>query len=105
MTDVNAKVATYDLCKTFVGRRGGTIKALDNVNMSVKDGEFVCIVGASGCGKTTFLRIAHGLIEPTDGHVMINGREVTGPSVDRAFVFQSDCLLPWRTTQSNIGIG
>ena len=105
MTDIGTKLETRNLCKTFVSRSGTTTEVLDNVNVSVKSGEFVCIVGASGCGKTTFLRIVDGLIEPTDGHILINRRAVTDPGTDRIFVFQSDCLMPWRTAQSNIIFG
>lgn len=67
--------------------------------------EFVSIVGASGCGKTTFLRILDGLIEPTSGEVLIDGRKVSAPSSDRAFVFQKDSLWPWRTAADNVRFG
>ena len=78
---------------------------LRNINIEVADGEFVSIVGPSGCGKTTFLRIVDGL-EPYDsGQVLIDGTAVTKPGPDRAFVFQSDSLQPWRTVWNNAAIG
>ena len=69
------------------------------------EGEFVSIVGPSGCGKTTFLRIVDGLETFDGGVVSIDGREVTKPGPDRAFVFQADSLQPWRTVWSNAAIG
>jgi NitT/TauT family transport system ATP-binding protein len=69
-------------------RTGGRLLALDNVNLSVEEGEFVTIVGPSGCGKTTFINIVDGLLKPTGGTVLLDGKEVTGPGHDRAMVFQ-----------------
>lgn len=86
-------------------RTGGRLLALDNVNLSVEDGEFVTIVGPSGCGKTTFINIADGLLKPTGGKVMLGEKEVTGPGLDRAMVFQDPCLLPWRTVLKNVLFG
>lgn len=86
-------------------RTGGRLLALDNVNLSVEEGEFVTIVGPSGCGKTTFINIADGLLKPTGGKIMLGGKEVTGPGLDRAMVFQDPCLLPWRTVLKNVLFG
>jgi len=86
-------------------RTGGRLLALDNVNLSVEDGEFVTIVGPSGCGKTTFINIADGLLKPTAGKIMLDGNEVTGPGTDRAMVFQDPSLLPWRTVFKNVIYG
>ncbi len=86
-------------------RTGGRLLALDNVNLSVEEGEFVTIVGPSGCGKTTFINIADGLLKPTGGKIVLDGKEVTGPGLDRAMVFQDPCLLPWRTVLKNILFG
>ncbi len=86
-------------------RTGGRLLALDNVNLSVEDGEFVCIVGPSGCGKTTFINIADGLLKPTAGKIMLDGKEVMEPGTDRAMVFQDPCLLPWRTVFKNVIYG
>jgi NitT/TauT family transport system ATP-binding protein len=86
-------------------RTGGRLLALENVNLSVEEGEFVTIVGPSGCGKTTFINIADGLLKPTGGKIMIDGVEVEGPGMDRAMVFQDACLLPWRTVLKNVLFG
>jgi NitT/TauT family transport system ATP-binding protein len=98
------KLETRGLSKTF--RKGElSVEALRDVSVAIRDGEFVSIVGASGCGKTTFLRLLDGLIEPTSGSVAIDGKVVTKPGPDRAFVFQQDSLFPWRTVLDNTVFG
>ncbi|OGP97476.1 MAG: sulfonate ABC transporter ATP-binding protein, partial [Deltaproteobacteria bacterium RBG_16_55_12] len=86
-------------------RTGGRLLALDNVNLAVEEGEFVTIVGPSGCGKTTFINIADGLLKQTGGKILLDGKEVTGPGMDRAMVFQDPCLMPWRTVLKNVLFG
>lgn len=86
-------------------RTGGRLLALENVNLTIEEGEFVTIVGPSGCGKTTFINIVDGLLKPTAGKVLLDGKEVTGPGNDRAMVFQDPCLLPWRTVFKNVIYG
>ena len=86
-------------------RTGGRLLALDNVNLSVEDGEFVSIVGPSGCGKTTFINLCDGLLKPTAGNLGIDGKQVTGPGTDRGMVFQDACLMPWRTVLKNVTFG
>jgi len=98
------KLETHNLGKTF-RRAGAAIEVLREVSVSVKDGEFISIVGASGCGKTTLLRILDGLIEPTEGTVSIDGKIVDKPGPDRGFVFQQDGLFPWRTVMRNALFG
>jgi NitT/TauT family transport system ATP-binding protein len=78
---------------------------LEDVDFAVRDGTFVSILGPTGCGKTTLLRIVHGLVRPTGGRVVIDGHEVTGPAADRAMVFQEFNLLPWRTVWRNVELG
>jgi len=79
---------------------------LDDVSLAVPGGEFVALLGASGCGKTTYMSILAGLIPPTAGSVWINGADVTGtPSLARTMVFQSDRLFPWRTALRNVAFG
>jgi NitT/TauT family transport system ATP-binding protein len=77
-------------------------EAVHELDLAVEDGEFMVIVGPSGCGKTTLLRIANGLVEPSEGEVRIDGRLVDGPAADRAMVFQEFNLLPWRTARGNV---
>lgn len=76
--------------------------AVKDVNAMIGDGEFVCILGHSGCGKSTVLSIIAGLERATFGGIAIDGREVTGPGPDRALVFQSPCLLPWLSARDNV---
>jgi nitrate ABC transporter ATP-binding subunit len=80
----------------------GPFVAVKDVNVQVQPGEFVCILGHSGCGKSTVLSIVAGLDEATYGGVIIEGSEVRGPGTDRAVVFQSPCLLPWLTARENV---
>jgi NitT/TauT family transport system ATP-binding protein len=81
------------------------VLALDDISLSVADGEFMAIVGPSGCGKTTLLNIAAGLLSYDEGSVRIDGKKVEGPGIDRAVVFQHASLLPWRTIVGNIRYG
>jgi nitrate ABC transporter ATP-binding subunit len=82
----------------------GPFVAVKDVNVQVQPGEFVCILGHSGCGKSTVLSIVAGLDEATYGGVIIDGAEVRGPGTDRAVVFQSPCLLPWLTARENVDL-
>jgi nitrate/nitrite transport system ATP-binding protein len=74
----------------------------DDLHFGIEKGEFVCIIGHSGCGKTTILNAIAGLEKPTDGVVIMDNREVSGPSLDRGVVFQGHALMPWLTAMSNV---
>jgi nitrate ABC transporter ATP-binding subunit len=80
----------------------GPFTAVRNVNVRVEEGEFVCILGHSGCGKSTVLSIAAGLERATEGGVVLDGTEVVEPGLERAVVFQTPCLLPWLTARENV---
>ena len=89
-----------------LARRFGTAKPVfSNISFSIDRGEFVCIIGHSGCGKTTILNILAGLDAPTLGEVVMDGREIAGPSLDRGVVFQGHALMPWLTVMGNIAFG
>lgn len=98
-----ASIALENLAVTFKTRRG-LLSVLENISLSVSEGEFVCILGSSGCGKSTLLNVVAGLLEPDGGRVVINGRPAAGR--ERAerigFVFQRPTLIPWKTTAQNI---
>ena len=99
------KLQVEALSKYFFSREGEPRKVLDSVSVDIADNEFVCIVGASGCGKTTFIRAIGGLIPAEEGSVRIDGHPVHGPGADRGFVFQNDSLFPWRTVRDNVVFG
>ncbi len=80
----------------------GAYRALEGIDLEVRDGEFVCLVGHSGCGKSTMLNLIAGLAEPTAGEVLIDGERVGGPGPDRSIVFQSYSLFPWQTALGNV---
>ena len=89
---------------TFRGE-GSEVRVLENLDLDVREGEFVCILGPSGCGKSTLLNIVAGFLPPTSGSVRIDGEEVHGPDPRRIFVFQERGVFPWLTVEGNIGFG
>jgi len=95
------------LTKSYPPPTGKTEPAVivSDFDLAVAKGEFVCLIGHSGCGKSTVLSIAAGLMEPTEGGVLIDDREIPGPGTDRGIVFQSPCLLPWMTALQNVTLG
>ncbi|MDP5335991.1 MAG: ABC transporter ATP-binding protein [Paracoccaceae bacterium] len=94
-----------NLTQTYPDGQGGTMTVFENATFGVEKGEFVCILGHSGCGKSTIMNILAGLAEPTSGVVVMDGREVSGPSLDRGVVFQNYSLLPWLSTLKNVSFG
>jgi len=93
------------LKKAYPKAGGGEAIIVSDFDVALKKGEFVSLIGHSGCGKSTVLSIVAGLSEPTEGGVLIEGREVTGPGTDRGVVFQSPCLLPWLSALENVLLG
>ena len=93
-----------DLYKSFPGKRNSTI-ALKNINLTIGRSEFVCVVGASGCGKATLLNIIAGVEEPTSGEILLEGAPIGGPGASRGMVFQNYTLYPWLTVAQNVEFG
>ncbi|MDY3006406.1 ATP-binding cassette domain-containing protein [Anaerococcus porci] len=77
--------------------------ALKDINLSIKNNEFISIVGPSGCGKSTLLRLISGLIKPSVGEILLDGKKVQGPSSRKGMVFQKPTLFPWLTVKENVG--
>ncbi len=103
---MGAKIAVRGLGHEFVNPfTRARVVALDGVNLEVEEGEFLTVVGPSGCGKTTLLNILAGLLQPTRGSVLLDGRPVAGPGPERGVVFQEFAIMPWRTVERNIAHG
>lgn len=96
-------IEVRDLNKSF--ETDGRVVAIDSLNLDVYEGELLSILGPTGCGKTTLLRIIAGFEQPTSGRVLLNGKEVRESGSDRGVVFQEFALFPWRTVKKNIEFG
>ena len=94
------KVEVHDLCKNF-----GSLEVLKNCNFNIKRGEFICVVGPTGCGKTTFLNTLTCLIPPTSGEILIDGEKADPKKHNLSFVFQEPSAMPWLTVEDNIAFG
>src|SRR5262247_3387608 len=95
-------ISIEGIAKKFAAPGGGTATVFADLWLSMRRGEFVCVIGHSGCGKTTVLNILAGLDVPSSGAVIVDGQAIEGPSLDRAVIFQSHALLPWRTVLGNV---
>lgn len=98
------KVLLNNVSKVFLAETG-PLQVLNNVTLSIAEGEFICLLGASGCGKSTLLNLIAGLELPDQGAVLVNGKEVTGPGPDRVVMFQEAALFPWLNTVQNVAFG
>ena len=96
----NVKVQVNNLCKSF-----GDLKVIEDCSFQIKEGEFVCVVGPTGCGKTTFLNVLSNLLEPTSGEVLIDGEKASPRKHNLSFIFQEPSSLPWLTVEKNIAYG
>ncbi|WP_223623204.1 ABC transporter ATP-binding protein [Microbacterium sp. EST19A] len=100
LISVTGLSVSYDVART-----GKKLIAIEDVDLDVFEGEFITVLGPSGCGKTTFMNVIAGLVAPSSGSVLVDGKEVDGPGPDRAVVFQDYALLPWRTVFDNVKFG
>jgi len=91
-----------NVSKVYELPKGDTYTVLKDVNLTINQGEFICVIGHSGCGKTTLLNMVSGFSKPTDGEVRLNGKPIQGPGPDRMVVFQGYALLPWLTVFDNV---
>ncbi len=94
-------ISIEDIAKRYP-TPGGSTAVFEKLWVGIDQGEFVCIIGHSGCGKTTVLNILAGLDEPSEGAVIVDRKAISGPSLDRAVIFQSHALLPWRSVMGNV---
>jgi NitT/TauT family transport system ATP-binding protein len=99
------KLEIRDLKQSFPRDDGTQLVVLDQLSFDVQDKEFVCILGSSGCGKTTLLRLIAGLDDAREGSIVLDGEKMTGPSPKVGFVFQEYSLFPWRNVIDNIAFG
>ena len=99
MTETVIKIE--DLSLSYETERT-SFEALKGIELDINKGEFVCLIGPSGCGKSTLLGVLEGLLEPSSGKVLINGKEVHGAGPERAVVFQNYSLFPWMSARRNV---
>jgi sulfonate transport system ATP-binding protein len=97
-----AFISVEGLTRRFPEAGGGQLTVFENLWFTVAEGEFACVIGHSGCGKSTILNVLAGLDTPSEGHIIAAGREVAGPSLDRAVIFQGHALMPWLSALGNV---
>lgn len=100
-----SKLSVEHVTKSFRSQRGGSLKALDDVSLTVNEGEFVCLVGPSGCGKSTLLNLIAGLDTPESGTLLSDGLPITGSGRERGVMFQEHALFPWLDVLGNVLFG
>ena len=93
-----------DVRKRYTGKNGGVSEVLGGIDLDVKEGEFIAILGFSGAGKTTLISAIAGLVEPDAGQILLHGKAIDGPDKDRGLVFQSYSLFPWLTVEQNVAL-
>lgn len=100
-----AKIRIEHLKFSYPDKQAGRVDVIDDLSLDVYDHEFLAIVGASGCGKTTLLNVVAGLLPPGGGKAFLDDREIRGPGLDRTMVFQDDAVFPWFTVRGNVEYG
>jgi NitT/TauT family transport system ATP-binding protein len=102
LADLDPSLIEIDGVSHVYDAASGPVHALETVDLTIAENEFVCFMGPSGCGKTTILNIVAGFLEPTSGTVRLDGAPISAPGPDRAMVFQDDAVFPWMTVEQNI---
>ena len=102
--DNSATFLEFDgVAKVYSTDKGkGSYTVLEDVNLSIQEGEFVCVIGHSGCGKSTLLSMVSGLNKPSSGQIRLKNQPITKPGPDRMVIFQNYSLLPWKTAYENV---
>ena len=98
-------VEIFNLVKEYPNPYGDDFRVIENFNLNIAEGEFISLIGHSGCGKSTVLTMLAGLNEISDGGIIVGKKEISGPGPDRAVVFQSPCLMPWMNAFQNVMLG
>jgi NitT/TauT family transport system ATP-binding protein len=93
------------LGRNYTRADGARVNAVDDVSLIVPEGEFVCLIGPSGCGKSTLLQMIAGLVGPSSGAIVVDGKEIDGPGRERGMVFQRDSVFPWMRVIDNVEYG
>jgi nitrate/nitrite transport system ATP-binding protein len=99
---MDALISIEGIAKRYPAPGGKVTTIFEDLWLKIGRGEFVCVIGHSGCGKTTVLNILAGLDQPSDGVVIVDGKEISGASLDRAVIFQGHALLPWKSVLGNV---
>ena len=102
---MNRHVEIFNLVKAYPNPFGEDFRVVEDFNLNIEQGEFVALIGHSGCGKSTVLTMLAGLNDISDGGIIVGPKEIDGPGPDRAVVFQAPCLMPWMTAWQNVKLG
>ncbi|MFL6200200.1 MAG: ABC transporter ATP-binding protein [Thermoanaerobaculia bacterium] len=107
IVSVRPKISVRGVWMTFPAkdRASQDVHVLEDINLDVREGEFICLVGPSGCGKSTLLNIAGGFLTATEGEMRVDDRPVSGPDPKRIFIFQENGVFPWMTVEENVAFG
>ncbi|MWV38479.1 MULTISPECIES: ABC transporter ATP-binding protein [Natrialba] len=100
-----AKLEINNVSKTYNANKPNSVEAVRDVSCELDEGEFFSVIGPTGCGKSTLMKMVAGLIEPTEGEITLDGESITGPREDIGVVFQEDSTFPWRSTLENVEFG